>query len=217
MKKLVFIIVFTLLFTSIHAQKLRFSFLANPQLTWLSGNSNSYTTEGIYMGINTGLEADIFFTENYAFSTAIQLNNVRGVVSYTDSITYTIDNDDLVLPANSEMQHRLQYLGIPLGLKFKTIEIGYSTYWINTGVTPMILLKSTVSDETETFDKTGFRDETRFFNMNIFVEGGLEYSLGGNTAIVAGLGYYSGFMDITKRNSESLQTQSFAFILGLLF
>jgi len=217
MKKLFIILIFSLVITGLQAQKLRFSFLANPQLTWLSGNSNSYTTEGVYLGINTGLEADFFFTENYAFSTGIQLNNIRGVVSYTDTLSFNIDNDDLILPANSEMQHRLQYLGIPLGLKFKTIEIGYSTYWINTGITPMILLKSTVSDETETFDKTGFRDETRFFNMNIFVEGGLEYSLGGNTAIVAGLGYYSGFMDISKRSSETLQTQSFAFILGLLF
>jgi hypothetical protein len=53
--------------------------------------------------------------------------------------------------------------------------------------------------------------------MAYFIEGGLEYSLGGNTALIAGLGYTSGFMDVTKRSADKFQTRAFSVILGVLF
>jgi hypothetical protein len=199
------------------SQGTRFSFTANPQLTWFAGNGDDYESNGVFLGLNTGLEADFFFSENYAFSLGLNLNNVKGGVVFSDSTTFTAGDTEKVLPAGSRMTHTLQYISFPAGLKFKTVEIGYSTYWLNTGVTPMLRIKSRVTDESEVFEKTDFKDETSLFNMNYFIELGLEYSLGGNTALIGGLGYYSGFMDVTNSSSEKLTTKSFAIILGVVF
>ena len=217
MRKILFILMILPVTTLTYAQDIRFSFMANPQLTWFSGSDENYQANGSFPALNIGLELDAFFSENYAFSTGITINNLRGGVIYNDSLTYNIADTRKILPSDSRMTFNLQYISVPLGLKFKTIEIGYSTYWINAGLTPMFLIKSKASDETNTFEKDEFKDETKFYNMNYFIEGGIEYSLGGNTAIVAGLGYYSGFFDITKNSSYRLTSEGFAIVLGIQF
>lgn len=217
MKKIIFILMILPVVTVTDAQDIRFSFMANPQLTWFSGADENYQANGSFPALNIGLELDAFFSRNYAFSTGITINNLRGGVIYNDSLAYNIGDGRKILPSDSRMTFNLQYISVPMGLKFKTIEIGYSTYWINAGLTPMFLIKSKVSDETDSFEKAEFKDETKFYNMNYFIEGGIEYSLGGNTAIVAGLGYYSGFFDITKNSSYRLTSQGFAIVFGIQF
>ena len=213
-----FIILALLLFSHwLPAQSIRFSYLANPQLTWFSGKGNGYEANGSFLGFNTGIELDFFFTENYAFSTGLTIQSNRGGIVYEDSMTFNLNNEDYLLPSGSKLTNNLQHVSIPLGLKFKTIEIGYSTYWINTGITPMILINSKATDESKALNKTNFKDQTHPINLNYFVEGGLEYSLGGNTAVIAGIGYYSGFMDISKSDPDKLTTHGFSLILGLLF
>lgn len=213
------VVIFTLLiFTStLKAQDIRFSFLANPELTWFSGSGNGYEANGNFIGLNTGIELDFFFAENYAFSTGLTINTMKGGVIFSDSMHYDVNDASLTLLPGSRLVYTLQHVSVPLGLKFKSIEIGYSTYWINTGITPMVLIKSRVTDDQEIFNQSGFKDHTNLFNLNYFVEGGLEYSLGGNTALIAGIGYYSGITDITKNDTNKLTMRGFALTLGMLF
>ncbi|MGC9342332.1 MAG: porin family protein [Bacteroidales bacterium] len=217
MKRLLVSIPILMLAMLSYSQNVKFSFIASPELTWFSGNDDAYETDGTYLGLNTGLEIDFFFTENYAFTTGLTINTIKGGVLYSDSIRYTAGDSEKILVPGSLLTHTLQYINIPLGLKFNTIEIGYNTYWLSTGVSPMIRIKSKVSDEQEVFSKTDFKDETRLFNMSYFIKGGLKYSLGGNTALIGGLGYSSGFVDITESSREKLQTRAFSVILGIQF
>lgn len=199
------------------SQKIRFSFLANPQIAWLQENGSGYQSEGALLKMQTGIEMDIFFAENYAFSTGLNLNGLGGRVSYSDSVYLSSDKQELLLEPDNIIDYSLQYLSIPLGLKFKTIEIGYMTFWINPGISTMVKIKSKADDETGIFNKTDISDELSMLNFNYFIEAGIEYSIGGNTAIVGGIGYNSGFMDITTRSTEKLTTQSFSLIIGVLF
>jgi hypothetical protein len=217
MRKIILVLAFTFPMMILNAQGVRFSFMANPQLTWFSGTDEDYQANGTFPAINIGVELDAFFTENYAFSTGISINNIRGGAVYNDTLLYDMEDEVKVLPADSRMTYNIQYINIPLGLKFKTIEIGYTTYWINTGLTPMFRIKANTTDESGNFDDTEFKDEIRLFNMNYFIEGGVEYSLGGNTAIVGGIGYYSGFFDITENSSFRLTSSAFAITLGIQF
>lgn len=217
MKRIIFFLSLLLLAKTSFSQGLNFSFIASPQITWFSGNDDHYEANGTYFGFNTGLEIDYFFSKNYAFSTGITINTLKGGAIYADSVSFDTGGSEKILVPGSKLIHNLQYISIPVGLKFKTIEIGYATYWLNTGVTPMIRIKSKATDDQEVFSKTDFKDETRLFNMGYFIEGGLEYSLGGNTALIAGLGYNSGFMDVTSGSNDSFQTRSFSVILGILF
>ncbi len=199
------------------AQKARFSFMASPQVAWMTSNKQNIKSDGVVAGLNTGIELDLFFAEHYAFSTGLTINNLGGKLIYSDSIRLDVDDTKILVTPGNSIRYHLQYVSLPLGLKFKTVEIGYSTFWVNAGFTPMINLRAKGTTEDGTLSKDNLKDETGLFNINYFVEAGIEYSLGGNTAIVGGLGYYPGFMDVTNRSADKIFTYSMALVLGILF
>ncbi len=202
---------------NLSAQNARFSFMFSPQISWMTVNKGNINSDGAVGGINTGIELDLFFAEHYAFSTGLTINNLGGRLIYGDSINITANGSHLLISPGKSIRYNLQYISIPLGLKFKTIEIGYSTFWVNAGLTPMINLRARATTDDGTFSKTDLKDETGAFNLNYFIEAGVEYSLGGSTAIVAGLGYYPGLMDVTNRSADKVNTYSVALVLGILF
>ena len=195
------------------AQNIRFSVLANPQIAWLTSTNDAVSPKGKILGLNTGLELDMFFAENYAFSAGLSLTSLGGNLTYEDSTSISSDGSEFRVKS---IKYKTQYLSIPIGLKFKTVEIGYFTIWVNPGLTPMFKLKAQgVFEGGE--DKQNVAEEIGLFNMNYFIEAGIEYSLGGNTALIAGLGYYSGFMDVTKSSDDKITTGSVGLVIGVLF
>jgi len=217
MKKLLLPLLILIVSMNSYGQKAKFSFMASPQINWMTTNNDAIKTEGAVAGLNTGIELDLFFAEHYAFSTGLTINNLGGRLVYSDSIYIDSNGSKLMVPPGNTVKYHLQYISLPLGLKFKTIEIGYTTIWVNAGLTPMVNIRARGTSEDGAIDKTNLREETGMFNINYFVEAGVEYSLGGNTAIVGGLGYYPGFMDVTNRSADKIYTYSLALVLGILF
>ena len=198
---------------SLFSQKIRFTVIGEPQISWMIPDRDDITREGANMGLNAGLGMDIFFAQNYAFSTGITLSNLGGKLSYKDSLRY----NDVRIPAGSIISYKIQYLSVPLGLKFKTNEIGYITYFANLGLNPMVRIKARASDTEAILEKDNILDEIKFFNINYFILMGVEYSLGGSTAIIGGLGYSSGFTDVTSRGIDKININSLTIRIGILF
>jgi hypothetical protein len=95
-------------------------------------------------GFDIGFEMDYFFSENYAFSTGLSINNLGGKLKFHQPVEFRFRDagetewtgpGDIVI-------YRLQYLNIPLGMKFTTREIGYSTYYVKLGSTGHINTRS---------------------------------------------------------------------------
>ncbi|MCF8378003.1 MAG: PorT family protein [Bacteroidales bacterium] len=211
-KSVIFIILLSLPFF-LKAQNARISILANPQISWLSADIEEVSYSGSILGINTGIELDLFFADNYAFSTGLKINSIGGSLSYSDSVSVSSEGEEI---RAETVKYRTQYLSVPIGLKLKTVEIGYFTIWVNPGLSPMVRLKAQgyIDDESE---KQNLSDEIGLLNINYFIEAGVEYSLGGSTALIAGLGYYSGFMDITDHSADKVTSGSVGLVLGILF
>jgi len=219
-KKLLYILVsatISCLPFGLSAQAVRISYLFNPQLAWLHSNSNTAQSGGVVTGFQTGLETDFFFAEHYAFSAGLQIHTYGGKVDYSDTLNLKIPGGSYTLTPDNQVKYKFQYLSIPLGLKLKTIEVGYTTFWIHTGVTPMINIGSAISDDREQLIKEDGKEETGLLNMNYYIKAGVEYSLGGNTALIGGLAYNHGFMDATTPSTDNLFLRSFSLNLGILF
>lgn len=208
---------FFIFFLSAYAQKTRITISGRPQLIWLSSGSDKVTSDGVMTGISSVLESDFFFTEKYAVSLGISLDNIGGRISYSDTILFSVLGEKKEIPAATTFRYRMQYLGIPLGLKLKTMEIGYTTFFLNPGITPMVNVKSRIYDAIVFPDKSNAKDEIKLLNLNYFVSAGFEYSLGGSTSLVGGLGYTAGFFDVTKRDNDKVKTRSFFLKAGILF
>ncbi|MBS3771155.1 MAG: porin family protein [Bacteroidales bacterium] len=206
-----------LVFTGLQSfsQGISFTVFAEPQLGWLSPNTKKVEAAGPMIGFNGGMNFDNYFAQNYAFSTGASINNVNGKIKYKEPAslkgldsTYTINTNDVV-------EYHTQYINIPIGLKFKTIEIGYTRFYAHLGMDANINIKAKANiPREENIDAT---KEIHWYNLGYYIGGGVEYSLGGTTAIVAGLTYKNGFLDITEAEDNKITTGNISLRMGILF
>jgi len=217
MKKIAFILPIIITFT-VNAQKLKLGILANPQITWMSPTgSDDVKNEGIKPGIDIGLSMEKYFTDNYAILTGISLNNMGGKISYNDSITMTLDDGDIIIDSLSKISFSLQYIKVPVGLKFKTKEIGYFTYFAQIGLEAGINVKANLTADANGIDSESVSDEVKNFNTGYFIGAGTEYSLGGNSSIVLGIQYQNGFIDVLNTTKDKIVTPKVTLLLGIMF
>jgi len=217
MQKYIFILIILLLPAQMFAQKLSFSVVFDPQVTWLKSDSKSISSEGTRFGFNAGLVMDNYFAENYAFSTGVSILQTGGIMSLADTSGF-IDTDWLdTIPQGDQVKYHLQYITVPLSLKLKSNQIGYNTYFAHLGVNTHMNVRALASAENQGIEEEDIKDEVKFFMMSYFIGGGLEYSLGGNTALLAGVYFKSGFMDARQNDNYGIRASSVALRLGIKF
>lgn len=193
----------------------RFGIVGTPQVTWMKSDVKEIQSEGIKLGIAYGLNLDYAFGENASLTTGIFVNNSGGKLKYalsdtTEIISFEYGSETIdTLPAGVTITYKNQYLEIPIGLKFKTNEIGMLKYYAQIGLTPMIAIGAKAESENtlaaDKIDNEKFLKEVSMIAVGYHIGGGVEYNLSGNTSLLAGLVYTNGFTDVT-RNPTSKKT-----------
>jgi len=234
MKKINTLILFCLLTGLSFAQdgkssssKFRLGFKASPNISWLSSDNANVTVSEKSLKFGYGLNFDIFFAENYAIGTGVNINNMGGTLSYFKKY---VSGDDIEIGTNNSVTGAtqiveitrdltLKYIQIPLTLKLKTNEIGYITYWGQFGLGLNMNMKALSNDDldymyyqtpdgsglsglnvsgrsNESFSKVDVKDDINIFSSNLIFAAGIEYSLSGNTSLLAGFTFQNGFTDV---------------------
>ena len=201
----------------IFSQGLSFSVVFDPQVTWMNSDSKRIERSGMNFGIGGGLVMDAYFAENYAFSTGLFIQRAGGTLHYMDSLNFQFGTAMDSLPAGSTVKYRLQYLTLPISLKLKSNEIGYSRFFAHLGINAHINLKASGYVDDLNINGEDIKDEINFFMMSYFIGGGLEYSLGGNTALIGGIYFTSGILDVTASKDYSAHVGSLSLRLGVKF
>jgi hypothetical protein len=104
-----------------------------------------------------------------------------------------------------------------VGLKLKTNEIGYFTYFAELGFAQEINIGSRANSSGSDLNKTNVPKETNLLNMSYFFGGGVEYNIGGSTSLVAGIFYNNGFVDVLSNNHHKAVLSYLSFRAGVLF
>lgn len=196
-------------------KKIRFSISVDPLLSWFSHDNPVVDSKGTNIDLKYGLTMDSFFDENYAISSGIFMTGLRGNLTYNDTVFLGSAYDTATVLPGMPVGYSINYLTIPFGLKLKTIKIGYKTFYFDFGVNAMIRVKSKVNSSAAGLNKYPVRGEINLFNMSYYVGGGMEYSLGGNTALTGGI-YYSGtFLDLTSDALNKPPGRTFARMLSI--
>jgi len=215
MKKYLFILILFCFTSSLSAQnQYAFTVFGEPQVSWMSPDSKDVESDGSQICFNAGFNFDNFFAERYAYSTGISINNIKGKLHYKDSKMISA-KDTTYNITDAVVNYNLQYLDIPLGLKFKTIEIGYTSFFTHLGLNAALNIKSNA-------DLPGSKDvnvseEVNWYNLSYYIGAGIEYSIGGSTALVGGITYKNGFLDVTKNNNNKVTIGNVSLRLGILF
>ena len=216
------IILILIFFPSVSSgqDKLKIGIHADPVFSWFGSDINDIKSSGTRPGFNFGLEFTVPFTSNYSFETGLSLINSGGRLQNTDTTILSFSKLTTVLP-DKPMIYKIQYLAFPLGLKLKTNQIGYVTFFTDIGLEPKVIVSSKIEIPADNISGENAKEEVNYFNAGYYVNAGIEYGLGGNTAIVAGLGFENNFLDLTKDNNgqpkDKITHRLISFRLGINF
>ncbi len=225
MKK-IFLIAFVVILagTKLYAQdeqKLHFGLKAAPSLAWLTSDSKGFASNGTKLGFTYGLITEFNFSTHYAFATGIEVAYRGGNSKFSFTTNDTITNV-------VETKYNLQYIEIPLTLKLKTNEIGYLTYFLQFGIAPGFNIRSKADIKTTTqspniastaVELTGedIKDNINALNVSMIIGGGVEYTLSGNTVLLAGITFSNGFLDVVDGDAIKANSDYLALTIGVLF
>jgi hypothetical protein len=174
---------------------------ADPLISWFSSDIDSVRNDGARAGFNFGVTFNYFFGPNYSVSTGLNLINAGGRLVNRKTTTFDITTGiDPEVPQNTAIEYKIQYLSVPVGLKLQTNQIGYITYFTDLGLDPKVVVGNKVNSVT--FENQKAPGEIKTFNISYHVMAGIEYAIGGNTAVVIGVCFDNNFADITKDYEE---------------
>ncbi len=212
-----FIFVLMIIPSITSARDIRFIVFADPQVAWLSPAISSIESAGIRGGLNAGFEMDNFFSTSYAFSTGLSINSIGGKLKFSKPFPVQFsDFSDSIAPGNIII-YKLQYLDLPLGLKFTTREIGYSTIYVKLGFGTHFNIRSRADISARGIENENLKDEIALFNLSYHFGAGVQYSLGGQTSVVAGFEYRHRFFDIASSPHYKALLNSLSLRAGVLF
>jgi hypothetical protein len=217
MKKYFIVNILLFSFLYIQSQDLRFGVFLDPQLSWLTPDKKNINRDGLRIGIKGGLILDKYFANNYAFTTGISISNMGGNLYYKDSVIIETLEKEQILNPESRVEYKLQYVSVPVGLKFKTNQIGYFTFFAQLGFTPQVNIKAKADASDNQIDNENISKELNLFNISYFFGGGLEYSLGGSTALTGGIIFNNGFIDVLSSKNVKETLSFLSLRLGIMF
>lgn len=233
------LLLFALLFSTTakaQYQQFRLGLKAAGNLGWIAPKSKAIEQNGLTAGFSFGLMSDFNFQQNYALNTELLILRLNGKISYKDDLSVSGDSNTYT---GVDFDYKIQYIEIPISIKFKTKEIGNITYWANFGLAPSFAIGAKLDqrggipqkflDEDPTnipvnksdgdpFEYSNFEDDIFIARLPLIIGGGIEYGLAGNTSLYAGIRSNNGFTDIFVKDKNISATNSFVSIdLGLFF
>lgn len=197
----------------------RIGFQMSPRFSWLSTNIGTVTSSGTNLGIHIGTMSEFYFSDNYAVTMGLGLTfNQGGTLKHKFGGNFLPESDlsesrfnEGIKPLADgvEIKYKLQYLEIPMSLKLRTREFGYTRFFIEA---PMLSWGirtqargdiNTVGIKTE---KENIREDVSIFVFSWGLGGGLEYFFSEKNSLVGGIFYNRGFNDITTNKGTTAMT-----------
>jgi hypothetical protein len=204
-EKFILLLLF-LLFISLNTkaqQSISIGLHFDPLISWFGSDISEVKNDGARPGINFGLSFNKSFTPNYSFSTGVNLVSAAGRLTHSDTTRlepHDSGSELITIPPGEAVLYKIQYVEVPIGLKLKTNEIGYVTFFSDVGVDPKVLVGGKMDIPALDIEGEKAMEELKMLNLSYHIIAGIQYGLGGNTAAVLGIGFHNNFLDVTKDN-----------------
>jgi hypothetical protein len=238
--KNVTILVFGMLITQLSfAQgEFRFGLKGSSNFGWVGGTSKNIVNDGTTVAFGYGIMGDYYFKPNYGISAEIMLSNIKSKFTVTEPLVFNSVPGDTVNDLRYE--YNIQYLDIPLTMKFRTKEIGDMTYFGQFGVSMGFALNAKtsivstglpkfISDQEPTeyrvndaegdaFTVNNFDDKVFLFRLPLIIGGGVEYKMAGSTSLQGGVRIANTFTDMFVKDKTAIAKNNYvALSIGVLF
>lgn len=228
MKKLFPLLLLTLLPYFSFAQdtypKFNPGFRFNPSLGGVAAETttelyNSVNNGSMKFGFSVGVMGDYMIKQNYGISVELRLTQFDAqyevIPNYVPGYSSKLTQDIF-----------FQFVELPISLKMKTNEFGYSKFYIQVGIVPSVLTRARVDTKFEsnnpstpsysTQNKSIYSNSTPI-DFGVFAGAGIEYTISGSTALLGGISYHNGFVDLSKDENFSIKARYVSLDLGIIF
>ena len=187
----------------------RFGFQVSPSFNWFNPNDNQINGNGTNLGLRLGVMGENYFQDQYALTFGLGFAfNAGGTLRHTQGGDFW-GNSELnnveeyhQLPADVNLKYSLQYIEIPIGFKMRTQEFGYLRFFAELPIFTLGILTQATGDierpNEEAVEDLDIKKDVNFITLSWGLGGGVEYSIGENTSLVAGLSFQNSFIDVTK-------------------
>ncbi|MGV3598583.1 MAG: porin family protein [Bacteroidota bacterium] len=213
----------------------RFSISVMPLVSWMSPDSRNISSKGSRVGFSGGITVEKNLSENVAFCGGLHITQMGGKIGY-DSLRVkngTTTFNDI------EYTYKTRYIDIPLTIKLRTDEFGYSRVYFDAGLALNFLWRGRAdinkdiftnaqggSEDRDVNDKDGDfdinnsvveDDDIGFLRVPLLVGAGYEYALSKNTVVFGGLRYNAGLFNMMSAPNTKAYNNYFGINVGLLF
>ena len=200
----------------------RFGLNVSPNLSWFRTETAHYLNRGVDFGFSYGLIADYEFAQNYAITSGLNVLHTGGSIKYENPQSNLEDR---------RWDYQLRYLEVPLALKLRLEEMGFLTGYGKFGLGLGFNVSAKAEEKIYNLDgsttnkpETDVSNDIRFLRGSLILGAGAEYSLGGRSAIVAGITFHNGFANVLDREpigddgrSPSAMNSYVELTLGVMF
>ncbi len=191
-------------------KKFKMGFTIAPSVDWLGVSTPDVSLDAAHIKFQYGIVTEFAFANNYAFVTGLEHKLAGASVDFMKLPHYfTADGDTFNV---DKRNYKMDYLNIPLTLKLMTNQIGYFTYFGKFGVDASFLVRGRADDEGAYYgdpntnvdiDNRDIFEEISIFKIGLNVGAGAEWNFSGNTALVFGVSYHHGFIDVLRDPTEA--------------
>jgi len=176
-----------------------FGFKAGPNMGWLKPDTKGYESTGVQPGFSWGFIADFYLMENYSITTGFDVVFLNGGLEMPDRMEVDANT---FYEGTLNRKYKLKYIQVPVTFKMKTNELGKFKIFGQIGLGTNFLIGAkaddtfTASDYTTSEDDLDIYDEITFIRESLIIGGGVEFSLGGSTSLMASILFNNGFIDV---------------------
>jgi hypothetical protein len=198
---------------------IRLGLQANPQITWLKSSNTNIGNKQAGLGIDYGLVADFHIGGHprYCINTGVLVSNQAYTSRYNTNETFSINQK--TFDQSVDIKFRMNYLQVPLNIKLKTDQFHRLTYYGQFGLSNYFNLSAVAYSSDSQLNGDNVNSVIRMYYLSLLMGAGVEYDLGGTTALNLGLQYSNGLTDATalKTPNDKGSMQSLRLVLSVLF
>ncbi|HKM94226.1 MAG TPA: outer membrane beta-barrel protein [Prolixibacteraceae bacterium] len=224
MKRFLFIPLFLFFVLTAFTQNFRLGFQASPHMSWMSSTKGEITNSKTLPGIKYGLDADIFLAgyPRYILNTGFFVAHHSFSARYNFDQSFDINQTTFDNPVN--LTYKLNFIEIPLDIKLRSDQFYRMVFYGQFGLSNLFNISASATSDDMKFLGDKLNEDInnraiRFYNLCMLIGGGMEYDVGGNTAINVGIQYSNGLTDVTNlgRLDEKTVFNSLRLVVGVFF
>lgn len=221
----------------------RLGFKIQPTLNFTKMQEGNMSNNGAKLGFSYGLMGDFNLGKNpnYWFSVEALISSMPSSIKSNDTL-YNTSSGFPVAYTNVSFDYKLQYIQLPVSIKFRTNEIGMFSYWFQFGTAPSVLIQNKLTTNSnpslystsvkshipnkssnDAFDFNGdnnkgrFRDNISAVRLPLVLGAGMEFKISGKTYANAGLRWDNAFTDMFRDKTVKARNNYIGLQIGIFF